>query len=72
MASLSDMMTHKLIKRGDTISFTFKGNHFSATILDGGMIGKCTIKRVHDTEPQVNFFMRSHYILLKKGQFIER
>jgi hypothetical protein len=52
MASLSDMMTHKLIKRGDTISFTFKGNHFSATILDGGMIGKCTIKRVHDTEPQ--------------------
>lgn len=31
--------------------FTFKHNQFNAKVLRGGMIGECTMKRVHDSEP---------------------
>ena len=53
MATLLDMINHKIVNVGDTITFTFKGNKFSAKLLRGGMIGGCTIKRVHDAEPEV-------------------
>ena len=52
MATLQDMIRHKLINAGDSITFTFKGNVFGASILNGGFIGKCTIKRVHDTDAE--------------------
>lgn len=48
MASIADMITHNLVKVGDTVSFTFKGNKFNAKILQGGLIGDCTLQRVHD------------------------
>jgi len=41
--SLSDMLHHKLVHENDTVFFTFKGNHFTAKILRGGLIGSCEI-----------------------------
>ena len=49
--SIQDMIDLSLLKVGDTIEFTFKGNVFSAQILRGGLIGKCQQRSVHDTEP---------------------
>tara|TARA_B100000925_G_C22007212_1_gene474254 strand:- start:1367 stop:1936 length:570 start_codon:yes stop_codon:yes gene_type:complete len=37
------MISHKLIHVGDTVFFNFKGNHFTANILTGGLIGNCKI-----------------------------
>ena len=39
--SLTDMLHHKLVSENDTVFFTFKGNHFTAKILRGGLIGEC-------------------------------
>jgi hypothetical protein len=41
--SLTDMLHHELIHVGDTVYFNFKGNHFSAIILKGGLISGCQI-----------------------------
>ncbi len=35
------MLHHKLVCENDTVFFTFKGNHFTAKILRGGLIGEC-------------------------------
>jgi hypothetical protein len=35
------MLHHKLVSENDTVFFTFKGNHFTAKILRGGLIGEC-------------------------------
>ena len=51
MATLNDMLLAELIKIGDTIEFTFKGNTFRAKILRGGLIGKCQQQSIHDKEP---------------------
>ena len=51
MATLNDMLLAELIKIGDTIEFTFKGNTFTAKILRGGLIGKCQQQSIHDKEP---------------------
>lgn len=50
MVSICDMISHNLIKLGDTVSFTFKGNKFNSKILQGGLLGQCTIQRAHDSE----------------------
>ena len=47
----NDMLLAELIKIGDTIEFTFKGNTFRAKILRGGLIGKCQQQSIHDKEP---------------------
>ena len=47
--SLSDMLHHKLIHVGDTVFFNFKGNHFSAKIIFGGLIGDCKISTFDKT-----------------------
>ena len=41
--SLSDMLHFKLVNENDTVYFTFKGNHFTAKILRGGLIGGCKL-----------------------------
>lgn len=51
MASIQDMISVELLKIGDTIEFTFKGNTFRAKILRGGLIGKCTQQTIHDKQP---------------------
>ena len=51
MASIQDILLAELIKIGDTIEFTFKGNTFRAKILRGGLIGKCQQRSIHDKEP---------------------
>ena len=51
MATLNDMLLVELIKIGDTIEFTIKGNIFTAKILRGGLIGKCQQQSIHDKEP---------------------
>ncbi len=48
MATLNDMLLAELIKIGDTIEFTFKGNTFMAKILRGGLIGKCQQQTLHE------------------------
>ena len=48
MATLNDMLLAELIKIGDTIEFTFKGNTFTAKILRGGLIGKCQQQTLHE------------------------
>ena len=39
--SLLDLLLLKLVHEDDTVFFTFKGNHFHALILRGGLIGEC-------------------------------
>ena len=36
----------------DSVEFTFKGNHFTAKVLRGGLVGQCTLQRPHETSPQ--------------------
>ena len=43
----------ELIKIGDTIEFTFKGNTFTAKILRGGLIGKCQQQTLHEDAKNV-------------------
>ena len=50
MASLQDMINFDVLKIGDTIEFTFKGNVFRAKILRGGIIGKCLHKSIHEND----------------------
>lgn len=52
MASLADMIAHKVIAVGNKIEFTFKGNYFSAIIQRGGLINNCKMKRPHDQEAE--------------------
>jgi len=52
MASILDMINSNLIKIGDSIEFTFKGNTFRAKILRGGLIGKCQQYNIHEHEPK--------------------
>ena len=37
------MLHFKLVNENDTVYFTFKGNHFTAKILRGGLIGGCKL-----------------------------
>ena len=53
MATLNDMLLAELIKIGDTIEFTFKGNTFTAKILRGGLIGKCQQQTLHEDAKNV-------------------
>ena len=53
MATLNDMLLAELIKIGDTIEFTFKGNTFTAKILRGGLIGKCQQQTLHEDAKDV-------------------
>ena len=48
MATLNDMLLAELIKIGDYIEFTFKGNTFTTNILRGGLIGKCQQQTLHE------------------------
>lgn len=48
MATLLDLINNNLIAVNDSIEFTFKGNHFCAKILTGGLIGQCTLQRCHE------------------------
>lgn len=50
MASIQDMLHLGLVKVGDTVEFTFKGNVFQAKILRGGLLGKCMQKGIHQQE----------------------
>jgi len=49
--SLPDMLHHKLVHSGDTVTFTFKGHCFSAKILRGGLIGDCKVRSSLGTLP---------------------
>ena len=51
MASLHDLLQHKLIEVGDKIEFTFKGNHFTCSILRGGLLSDCYLQKVHESSP---------------------
>ena len=51
MASLHDLLQHNLIKVGDTVEFTFKGNHFTCSILRGGLLSECYLQKVHESAP---------------------
>ena len=53
MATLNDMLLAELIKIGDTIEFTFKGNTFTTNILRGGLIGKCQQQTLHEDAKNV-------------------
>jgi len=44
------MIYHKLIHVGDTVFFNFKGNHFTANILTGALIGNCKITTFDKTK----------------------
>ena len=44
------MMHYGVISANDTIEFTFKGNVFQAKLLDGGLVGDCKLKRIHDRQ----------------------
>ncbi len=57
MASLQDMIRYKIVRVGDTIEFTFKGNNFQSKIMRGGLIGDCEHKLVH--EPELKPILRS-------------
>ena len=57
MASIQDMLLAELIKIGDTIEFTFKGNTFTAKILRGGLIGKCQQQTLHEVVVGVDDMM---------------
>ena len=48
--SLTDMLYHKLIHVDDTVFFNFKGNHFTASILMGGLIGNCKMSNFDKTK----------------------
>ena len=52
MASIQDMLLAELIKIGDTIEFTFKGNAMTK-ILRGGLIGKCQQQTLHEDAKNV-------------------
>lgn len=45
------MLHYGVISANDTIEFTFKGNVFQAKLLDGGLVGDCKLKRIHDRQP---------------------
>lgn len=45
------MIQLDLVKVGDTVEFTFKGNTFQAKILRGGLLGKCMQQSIHQKEP---------------------
>lgn len=49
--SLVDMLHHGLVHERDTVFFTFKGNHFTAKILRGGLIGECDMTTMGKTKP---------------------
>lgn len=44
------MLHYGVISANDTIEFTFKGNVFQAKLLDGGLVGDCKLKRIHDRQ----------------------
>ena len=52
MATLNDMLLAELIKIGDIIEFTFKGNTMTK-ILRGGLIGKCQQQTLHEDAKDV-------------------
>jgi hypothetical protein len=49
MASLGDLLNAGIVNVNDSIEFSFKGNHFTAKILRGGLVGICTLRRPHET-----------------------
>ena len=44
------MLYHELIHVDDTVFFNFKGNHFTASILMGGLIGNCKMSNFDKTK----------------------
>lgn len=48
---LPDLLRYGLVAMGDELHFSFKNSEFSACLLDGGILSRCTWLRAGDEKP---------------------